>query len=122
MNLHRRYVRYPNDDLDRHLMRARRRQEPVEVMSARLRRADRGTPARLLSCFRLTDSVSVRATRGGLALIALFDAADFERAGVEQRLRSIAGPDLDIRWARFPEDGLTLPAVLMRLREETLRL
>jgi DNA-binding NarL/FixJ family response regulator len=120
MHLHRRHARYPVDDLERHLMRARRRQESVEVLTARLRRPPRGMPARLASCFRLTDSVAVRPARGGLVLTALFDAGDFERAGVEHRLRTIAGQQVDIRWARFPEDGLTLPVLLERMEEEEL--
>lgn len=99
-------------DLDRHLMRCRRREEAAEVLCAVVAGAGEATRARLLGCFRLTDSVEVRRDRHGVGLTAVFDADGLDRDVLERRLlAAVDGRDVRLGWARFPEDGLTLTAL-----------
>jgi hypothetical protein len=104
-------------ELERHIMRCRRRQEPASVLVARFAGPGRIAPARVLACFRMTDTVTVARTRDGWEVIGIFDDYDFDRDGFERRLRAAlqgAGPTLG--WARFPDDGLTLEHLLQRAR------
>jgi hypothetical protein len=100
------------DELERHLMRCRRREEAADVLTAEVVDAGDATRARLAGCFRLTDSVDVRRARRAVELTAVFDADGLDRDALERRLLVVAG-DHDVRlgWARFPDDGLTLQAL-----------
>lgn len=111
------------EQLERHLMRCRRRQEAAAVLVARVS-APAGSPEerlgsheRLTTCFRLTDSVVIGRTQRGCEVAAIFDEDQFDREGLERRLRAQAGrAAVHCGWSRFPEEGLTLEALLDRAR------
>jgi hypothetical protein len=105
------------EQLERHLMRCRRRQEAAAVLVARVSAPAGSTHGRLTTCFRLTDSVLIGRTQHGCEVAAIFDKDGFDREGLERRLRSEAGgADVHCSWSRFPEEGLTLEALLDRAR------
>ena len=107
----------PADELERHIMRCRRRGEPASVLVARLPARSRIDPERVRDCFRLTDSVSVARVRDGYEIAGVFDEDGFERAGLERRLRAaLDGIDARIGWMRFPDDGVTLEVLLESAR------
>jgi hypothetical protein len=107
------------DELERHIMRCRRRQESASVLVARFVASGRITPRRVLSCFRLTDSVTIARTRDGWEVAGVFDHDGFDRDGLERRLRAaLDGTTAGVGWARFPEDGLTLQLLLDGARAE----
>jgi hypothetical protein len=104
-------------ELDRHLARCRRREEPADVLVATIPGAGERTRQGLQACLRLTDSVEVRRARHGLELVAVFDGEDLDRDALERRLLVAAGgQDVRLGWARFPDDGLTLDALLEAAR------
>lgn len=109
------------DDLGRHIMRARRRGESAAVLVARAAGAHRSTGRLLAGCFRVTDSVSVVRLPRGYALSAVFDDDGLDRAVLERRLRASAGVPMQAAWARFPDDGVTLDALLERAWAELHR-
>jgi hypothetical protein len=101
------------DERERHLMRCRRRGEPATVLVVCVQSRRGIRPERLLRCFRLTDSVAVRRTRHGYELQGVFDDAGLARDGLERRVRELTAPaEVSIGWARFPDDGVTLPVLL----------
>jgi hypothetical protein len=108
-------------ELERHMMRCRRREEPAALMLAHVPARSRSTSHRLACCFRLTDSVAVARVGRHCELVALFDDDDLDRAALQQRLRGAADVEPAVAWARFPDDGVTLEALLLvarvRLRE-----
>jgi hypothetical protein len=105
--------RTPVEELERHLMRCRRRDERASVLTARLRSTDGPAPQQLVACFRLTDSVWIRQTPHGYDVSGVFDDDGFDRGALEQRLRAmVRGADTRLGWARFPDDGVTLAALL----------
>ena len=69
----------PSYELERHIMRCRRREEPASVLVARLPARVRISPERVLACFRLTDSVSIARIRDGYEIAGVFDEDGFER-------------------------------------------
>ena len=94
-------------------MRCRRRQEPASVLVARFVAPGRIASGRVLSCFRLTDSVTIARTREGWEVAGVFDQQGFDRDGLERRLlAALDGKAAGVGWARFPEDGLTLELLL----------
>jgi hypothetical protein len=100
-------------DLERHIMRCRRREEPASVLVARFAAPHRLPPQRILECFRLTDSVRIARIRDGWEVVGVFDEDDFDRGGLERRVCTALGiRTLTIAWARFPEDGVTLDMLL----------
>ena len=105
-------ARPPVGEPERHLMRCRRREEAADVLCATVADGRDAARARLLGCFRLTDSVEVRRVRHGLELTAVFDADGLERDVLERRmLAATNGHAVRFGWARFPDDGLTLHAL-----------
>jgi len=113
--------RLPLLNLERHVMRCRRREEPAALMLARVPARGRATCHRLACCYRLTDSVAVARVGRHCELVALFDDDDALHSEIlERRLRAAAGVEPAVAWARFPDDGVTLDALLlvarMRLR------
>jgi hypothetical protein len=103
-------------ELELHLMRCRRRGERASLLVARVASPRRSTGRRLSGCFRLTDSVAVTRVRHGYELTGLFDDDGLERAALERRLRTSAGVEASVAWARFPDDGLTLGALISAAR------
>jgi hypothetical protein len=113
--------RFPLLELERHVMRCRRREEPAALMLALVPAGGRATCHRLARCYRLTDSVAVARVNRHCELVALFDEDDaLHREVLEERLHRAAGVQSSVVWARFPDDGVTLEALLlvarMRLR------
>jgi hypothetical protein len=97
------------DELERHIMRCRRRQEPAAVLVLRVAAAGRMSPDRLRASFRLTDSVAITRTRYGYELVGVFDEDGLDRDALEWRLRAaLGGIATCVAWARFPDDGVTL--------------
>jgi hypothetical protein len=97
------------DELERHIMRCRRRQEPAAVLVLRVAAASRIAPERLRASFRLTDSVAISRTRYGYELVGVFDEDSLDRDALEWRLRTaLGGIATCVAWARFPDDGVTL--------------
>jgi hypothetical protein len=97
------------DELERHIMRCRRRQEPAAVLVVRIADAGRTGPEQLRACFRLTDSVAIRRTRHGFELVGVFDEEGLDRDALEWRLRAaLGGIATCFGWSRFPDDGFTL--------------
>jgi hypothetical protein len=105
------------DELERHMARCRRRAQRAWVFVARVAAPRQLDPAKLLDCFRLTDSVSVARLPEGLEVAAVFDDDGLDRESVERRLRAVTAPvETRIAWRRFPDDGLTLQVLLDRAR------
>jgi hypothetical protein len=101
------------DDLERHLMRCRRRGESAHVLVAHMPATGRGQPERLAKFFRLTDSVLVAHIPHGYEVAGVFDDSDLDRNALERRLRGAAAtPGTTIAWKRFPDDGVTLPVLI----------
>jgi hypothetical protein len=104
-------------ELERHVMRCRRREEPAALMLARVPARGRTTCHRLACCYRLTDSVAVARVGRHCELVALFDGDDGRHQDVlEERLHRAAGVEPAVAWARFPDDGVTLDALLLVAR------
>lgn len=99
-------------DLERHVMRCRRKEESAWLMLALVPGRSRSTGHHLASCYRMSDSVAVTRVGRHYRLIALFDEDGLDRSVLERRLHSAAGADPSVGWARFPDEGLTLEALL----------
>ena len=105
-------------ELERHVMRCRRRDEPAVLMLAHIPGGSRSTGHRLACCYRLTDSVMVARVGRHHELVALFDDDGLDRAALERRIRTAARVEPAIAWARFPDDGVTLDALIRAARME----
>lgn len=99
-------------DLQRHLEWCRRREEPAHVLVVPFSDAQVPDPFQLLQCFRVTDSVALSRSTEGFELHALLDHKDFVREGLEIRLSEWCGDRKYFGWATFPEDGVTIQALL----------
>jgi hypothetical protein len=108
--------RGPLLELERHVMRCRRREEPALLMLAHIPCASRSTGHRLACCYRVTDSVLVARVGRHHELVALFDDDGLDRSALEQRMRAAAGVEPTVSWARFPDDGVTLDALVAAAR------
>jgi hypothetical protein len=101
------------EDLERHVMRCRRRGESAHVLVAHVPATGRGQPERLATFFRLTDSVLVAHIPHGYEVAGVFDDSGLDRNALEKRLRTVAAaPGTTIAWKRFPDDGVTLPVLI----------
>jgi UDP-glucuronate 4-epimerase len=106
------------EELQRHLMRCRRRGESAAVVTVELpgREADR-VPT-LLDATRVTDSFAVKDSLTGVELIGLLDGEDVQPELVEQRFGTVLGAvSPTFGWARFPDDGVTLDVLIEHARE-----
>ena len=108
--------RPPALELERHVMRCRRREEPAALLLARVPARSRTMSHRLACCYRLTDSVAVARIGRHCELVALFDDDGIDRGVLERRLQAAAGVEPAVAWARFPDDGVTLEALLLVAR------
>lgn len=99
-------------DLQRHLEWCRRREEPAHLLVVPFTSAEVPDPFRLLECFRVTDSVVLSRSTEGFELHALLDDKGFVREGLEIRLSEWCGDRKNFGWATFPEDGVTIQALL----------
>lgn len=104
-------------DPQRDIMRCRRREETASVLVARLSGDRRLGPSGIVGGFRLTDSVAAGRIAGGIELVGVFDDHGLERDGLERRFRAAArGAVVELEWLRFPDDGVTLEALVARGR------
>ena len=114
--------RHPLLELERHVMRCRRREEAGALMLADVPARDRATCHRLACCYRLTDSVAVARVGRHCEVVALFDDdGGLDREVLELRLRRAARVKPAVAWARFPDDGVTLEALLLAVRPRLRR-
>lgn len=116
-------VRAPSDEpaplerIQRHLEWCRRRGEPANLLWVHAPRLDPETARSAMECFRVTDNaVLLHEGEEAEEIVAMVDDANFERAGLESRLRSAVGEAAGFGWAVFPEDGVTLEALFQQAR------
>jgi type IV secretory pathway TrbD component len=98
-------------DLQRHLAWCRRLGADADVLVVTLAGA-RLDAETVRNCFRLTDSVRVSSSADRFEVVAVLDTKDLSRSGVEQRVHQALDPSAELRWARFPADGVTLEALI----------
>jgi hypothetical protein len=110
----------PMDDLRRHLSAARRRHERADVVVFTLAALDVAARASFLGSFRLTDSASVQRVKGCDEVVMALDHAGLERASVERRIATHFRMWPRFGWATFPDDGVTLEAVVETARRREL--
>lgn len=104
------------NELERHLSWCRRRQEPAEVLAARIEDGTVRNPAELVRAFRITDSVELRHRAGGYDLVAVLDHTELDRNGLESRIGALCARPVAWGWALFPRDGVTLDVLVERAR------
>jgi hypothetical protein len=104
-------------DLQRQLMRSRRKGERAEVLVVSSQTLPRAAVLDLFGKLRATDGVEVVTHGGHTELRAVLDADGLDREVVEQRVRSAGvGTDSHFGWAVFPTDGVTLDVLVDRAR------
>lgn len=106
-----------DSDLQRALMRGRRRNEEVAALVATTDEPPGDRVADMLGLLRVTDSYEVEATERHWELRAIFEGEGLEREAVERRL-SAAVHGMRFGWADFPGDGATLEVLLDEARED----
>jgi UDP-glucose 4-epimerase len=105
------------EELQRHLMRCRRRGESAAVVRVELPAHEADRVPGLLDATRVTDSFVVRDALGRVELIGLLDGEDVQPELVEQRFGTVLGAvSPSFGWARFPDDGVTLEGLIERAR------
>lgn len=97
--------------LERQLARCRRHGHGAEL--AIVRGAEMTS---LLPAIRTTDAVMLSEHQGNEELVLLTDADGVDRRAVEQRLARAAGRAVEITWAAFPADALTLDDLVVTAR------
>jgi hypothetical protein len=107
-------------ELNAHLARARRREDLIDLVVVRMRDGEEAAAHRLGCCLRVTDSAQVSLDGSGVELCAIVDRERLDRDALERRLRELAPGSPQIGWAQFPEDGLTLPALIGAARHASL--
>lgn len=118
----RRVVRVEMNELQRHLSWSRRRDEQASVLVAWLpSEAVEGGERTLVATFRITDSIAMHRRAGGYELQAVLDHEGLDRAVVEARLRQATDSDVRAGWATFPDEGVTLCALLDQARARMRR-
>jgi hypothetical protein len=105
-------------DLQRHLDWCRRRQESAHVLVMRFSLREVPKPIRILDSFRTTDSIALHYSHGVCELQAVLDDAGFSREGVERRIVESSNAQFRFGWAAFPEEGVTLDALMETARAE----
>jgi hypothetical protein len=104
-------------ELQRHIMRCRRREEEATVLLAVGPHVARRPLEDMLESLRATDSVEVSTGAHDFELCALLDGVDFAPDVIERRIADAGDlDDVSFGWARFPRDGVTLAV----LRERAL--
>lgn len=103
-------------DLQRHLDRARRREEHVHLLVARtdIPSVD---PGSVLDAFRTSDTVALRSLGDSTEVVALMDDHKLSRDGVVARLSADLGDGLWLGWAEFPSDGYNLETLTEHARD-----
>jgi hypothetical protein len=62
--------------------------------------------------FRITDSIVLRRRGSSLELHAVLDHDNLDRGAVVRRVREAVGGPIQSAWATFPEDGVTIGALV----------
>lgn len=107
----------PLERIQRHLEWCRRRGEPAHLLWVHAPEVDRETALGAMSSFRVTDNAALlHEGEEAEEIVAMVDDANFERTGLESRLRSHVGDSAGFGWAVFPEDGVTLEALFQHAR------
>lgn len=105
------------DHVQRHLEWCRRRGEAAHLLWVHAPRIDHATATAALDAFRVTDAAALLHEEGGQEeIVAMVDDSNFEREGLERRLRAEVGAEAGFGWAEFPEDGVTLEALFKQAR------
>jgi hypothetical protein len=99
-------------EIQRHLAWCRRREDNAHLLVMPLTEREAEQPGDLLDCFRITDSVALSRGPHGLELHALLDDKNFQREGLESRLGTWAGDERHFGWAHFPQDAVTVQALV----------
>jgi hypothetical protein len=94
--------------LRRHLAICRRREERALVLVA----SAPGRRGSMTTELRISDSTVAVSRRGDSALVAVLDGRELSRERITERLRATHGQELKVGWATFPDDGLTLDALV----------
>jgi hypothetical protein len=104
-------------DLQRQLMRSRRREEPAQVLLVSAPNPTASQLDRLVDAMRATDGLEVVVDGGMCELRAVLDGAEVDRDAVERRIWTAAGSlDLRFGWAAFPTDGAAVDTLLATAR------
>lgn len=104
-------------DLQRQLMRSRRRNEAAQVLVADGRLGDDVRLLEVVGTLRVTDGFEVLTSNGRCEVRAVLDGGDIDREAVEQRIAEVFGDALvHFGWASFPAQGVTLDALLTEAR------
>jgi hypothetical protein len=111
----------PQSDLQRHLEWCRRREDAAHLLVVPFSNVEVPDPFQVLQCFRVTDSVALSRSTEGFELHALLDHKDFVREGLEIRLSESCGDRKYFGWATFPEDGVTIQALLEHAKTGMVR-
>jgi hypothetical protein len=114
-------VSTPLRQLQRHLYWCRRRGESAHLLWVHAPDVERRVAAEALDVFRVTDSVAlIHDGDESDEIVAMVDHTNFERAGIERRLRAFIGDGAGLGWADYPEDGVTIETLFTRARELAL--
>jgi hypothetical protein len=118
--IHARAATAPPDETDAalraHLARARRRDEPIDLLVLRFEQATSEVAREIRDTLRVTDSTCLTSVADGRELHVMVDRGHLDRDALETRLSDLAGCRLDTGWARFPEDGYTLGVLVAQAR------
>jgi len=107
----------PLERIQRHLEWCRRRGEPAHLLWVHAPGVDRETAAAALEAFRITDNPALLHTGDEIEeIVAMVDDANFERSGLERRLRTHVGEAAGFGWVTFPDDGVTLESLFQLAR------
>jgi hypothetical protein len=104
------------EPLRMHLARARRGEDPTDVMVLRLYAGSPDVVRRLTQSLRVTDSACALRHGRVVELVAILDRDRLDRRALEHRLGAIASQPVQVGWARFPEDAYTLTALIDEAR------
>ena len=102
-----------------HLSRARRRDEPADLLVVRTREEAAVVARGLKDALRVTDSAYLTRVEGCWELHAVVDRHRLDRDALQARLSLVAGNELEVGWAGFPEHGFTLGALAAHARAAT---
>lgn len=105
--------------LRRQLAIARRRGTPADLVRARAAGVE---PDDVAAALRISDfPVFAPHHDGSVDLMVLVDGSACDRPAVEQRLLRTLGGTWSFSWARFPDDGPTLDALVEHLEAGSTR-
>jgi hypothetical protein len=102
-------------DMRREIERSRRAETPAAVFVANVADGKGVDAQHIRGTFRLADTVEVVHDAAGFHLRGVVnDLAEFCPFGLGERLELELGTTVETGWARFPDEGMTLEALLER--------